>query len=1152
VSAPRLRLLVLGPARLCAGQLPPRVTALTHAFAPGGALARQRPDLVLVTGDLAATGAAEEYQTAESALRALAQATQVPLGRVVVVPGNHDIDRARVSRRFVLDIPDAEAAEEFFAEREDVAVALRRFKPFLQFHQRVFDRLIDADTPVQICRLTVAGLTVGILGLNSAWMAHQDRGSHPLIVGHRAVREALDTLEAPGRPDLILAVVHHPPGQWAPFEQALVEPLLQARCDLTLHGPGATPPSAALSAPPLCEGALWLDLHPDTLHLSQLSAPDGWAATTHTRPLPRALPHLPSPAPTVAGTRPPDLTSYLRHIDDEWGHILLTGLLRDRAQAAVDVREIYVSLRTLNPLIPVDPDASGNLQRAPVERLRQRLLTAGADPTPEDRAAIRAALEAVGVPPSHINPVALEHTWNRLIHHPDRADFDVVARSLQTLDLDLAIASGRKMLIEGDPGTGKTTTLQHVAIALVDAWRGQPQRALAMGFTHPFPLPIFVPMRRFWRWLARRPDAFAAGGARLLLDYLRATLVQHAGGDAWIEPALRDGRVALLLDGLDEVPHALDRERAAGAVRDFVHRFEPCWYGITSRPAGLGPTERHALERAGLTLVRVQPLEPDQIRGFVHAWYAALIPDPRAARLKAHDLLSRIAGNPLTTTPVTLIAIAIVHHTLGDLPERRAELYEHCVQALCGRWDDSKEEAGPLLAGGLTRSAKVHLLQRLAHAIHQGHSQRLERGPALDTIQAAYDAPERPTREDAQTQLELLAARSGLLIPDAHHAWRFRHLTFQEYLTARYICAEHADAADALAGRLDDPRWREVLLLAVGYKAKDAAVQGRHLLTALADAAQRRTTAESRVRALSVVAQALIDLDGYHVSQLDALAAQLAPQFTAILADPTQPGGAEARIWLAEALGHFDDPRLGYQDHHLALIPAGPFTAGDPHGAPEAPLTTIELPAYRMARHPVTRAQFAAFIDADGYHQPALWAAGGPAKRNLTKYRARLDAHPNHPVTEVDWYEANAYCAWLNTAHPRTDGLTWRLPTTAQWEKAARGGPTLPDGQPNPCPTRLYPWGDDWRVDYVNGWKLRAQDETTPVGCFPAGAGPYGTLDQAGNVDEWCLDIDPDTGGRAYRGGYFLAGANLMQSWWHSSGEPGWHSDGVGFRVVAG
>ena len=99
---------------------------------------------------------------------------------------------------------------------------------------------------------------------------------------------------------------------------------------------------------------------------------------------------------------------------------------------------------------------------------------------------------------------------------------------------------------------------------------------------------------------------------------------------------------------------------------------------------------------------------------------------------------------------------------------------------------------------------------------------------------------------------------------------------------------------------------------------------------------------------------------------------------------------------------------------------------------------------------------------------------------------------PNQPVVGVTWYEALAYCRWLTDT--MNDGYEYRLPTEAQWERAARG----PHGW-------RYPWGDDWIESRANSEELNLE-RTTPVGIFPDGASSEGVLDLSGNVWEWCND----------------------------------------------
>ncbi len=179
----------------------------------------------------------------------------------------------------------------------------------------------------------------------------------------------------------------------------------------------------------------------------------------------------------------------------------------------------------------------------------------------------------------------------------------------------------------------------------------------------------------------------------------------------------------------------------------------------------------------------------------------------------------------------------------------------------------------------------------------------------------------------------------------------------------------------------------------------------------------------------------------------------------------------------------------------MVLIPAGPFVMGllendllaEEH---EKPQRRVELNAYWMDVYPVTNGRFALFLHAGGYEEPRWWTAEGwnwRLAKQVTEPRQWRQPGwdgPDQPVAGVSWYEADAYARWAGR----------RLPTDAEWEKAARGT----DG-------RRYPWGDDWPTsDRANFDMLLGR--TTPVGLYLAGASPYGCLDMAGNVNNWVSD----------------------------------------------
>ncbi len=228
------------------------------------------------------------------------------------------------------------------------------------------------------------------------------------------------------------------------------------------------------------------------------------------------------------------------------------------------------------------------------------------------------------------------------------------------------------------------------------------------------------------------------------------------------------------------------------------------------------------------------------------------------------------------------------------------------------------------------------------------------------------------------------------------------------------------------------------------------------------------------------------------------------------------------RVDAAAMLGAIGDPRLLAPQHgdaplggYWCPIEAGPFWYGayvtDEDGEYFSDeLRPAALPyAYRIARYPVTNTEFGRFIADKGYTTRRWWTKQGwewKDERSQPSYWTRPPFNrPNKPVFDIKWYEAVAYCAWL-TAQGRAAG--WlaageeiRLPTSLEWERAARG-----------TTRQRYPWGDaEPTTERANYYDTKAEN-MTPVGCFPDGQAACGTLDMAGNVQEWLSTpaSDPD------------------------------------------
>jgi formylglycine-generating enzyme required for sulfatase activity len=760
------------------------------------------------------------------------------------------------------------------------------------------------------------------------------------------------------------------------------------------------------------------------------------------------------------------------------------------------------------------------------------------------------------------------------------------------------------LYVPGGPGAGKSTFCRWLALAVASGFLPAHLVGTPEGFEEQLPEDLrvrFPLLCRLREWTGH--SACLAGNGHWTAAELEAALAcwlaaAKPGGltpEVWWEE-MAHGRCLLILDGVDEVPETLDHHRPRRNLISGLTDALPEWLKagnrvlLTSRPYGLDDADRRGINLPQAELAELpQPLQET----FIRRWYAAANP-PRAEE-KASGLIAHLGGRSdlagLRANPMLLTALCVKYDEGQRLPQDFYRLYDSVVnQVLHKRYLTENERDRARLR-----------LSAVALGMHQGITKwRTTPAPEVgidevDRILAALADSDWTTEgggADAASRREDLLSNSGLLLPRAERRAGFYHLSFQEFLAAVRLRRVGASAPDQLKRYAATPEWRRTLTF---------------LFCAIAD----QDSPENAVAGYDSLRQQL---------EPESLVAD--PNPALLLADCLEV--AHARGWnlmrfadplrraCKHALEHLKPPerdylwrtlgRLGFDDRpgvglgsdglpdiRWVRIPgahtvraSGQFPgftglclgngakpdpeAGDEENWP-ADTLPLDIAGFELAAYPVTVAQFKPFVKQDGYREAHYWSEDGwrwLAKPNHLEpgwWNDPFWTVPNQPVIGVSWYEAEAYCHWLNEQMHEPLG-TFRLPTEAEWEWAARG----PEG-------RRYPWGDEWEAWRCNSFESHL-NRISAVGCFPGGAADWWRVmtgsdgqahDLAGNVWEWMASaytedysrsspsvMNADSGGgpRVLRGGSWGMAPERLRSSARLRFLPRNRLNYVGFRLA--
>ena len=759
------------------------------------------------------------------------------------------------------------------------------------------------------------------------------------------------------------------------------------------------------------------------------------------------------------------------------------------------------------------------------------------------------------------------------------------------IELSSVLTHGKRLIVTGGPGCGKTTVLMYLAWVLAEAFKsGTHDLAMEkLGFDKEYgfdgkpksndkseddkkepviPLPIVLPVNRYAKHL--RDTKWADAREETLAAFISNYLIKRSASldlpRTFFRDLLKQGKqVILLLDGLDEVPNEEERANVSQAIENLVAGHLDLRVIVTCRTAAYNGRVALAQE---FCEIKALPLDQMHITSLIENAYKAVEPDrPQFRQGKIDDLLGGIAhmeqerrrrlggqAKRLITSPLLVRMLLLVHLSERQLPQQRAELYAKAVDNMIlpsyTHDSDVQTELSKLVGD---RVQHLELVQYIAFHMHeQGEAQ----GREIDE----FDLRRLLEKESRFAPLiplfiQTTREREGLM-EERLGSYRFTHLAFQEFLTARYMVEELLFEQNLTSyieneAIVTDSWWREPLLLLGGYLSITSARRTEWYVRFLAGLEGSHIATQEAEKQWSAV-----ELAGTVINEWPTVSDTLQVTITKRQVVLIEESGhelisASVRASVGIILGQLGDPRFGVRlKSGLPAIawgeevPADNYWVGgddDVYESFKRQKITIPQP-YKLSCYLVTYAQFQSFLENDGAENDAWWEDIPDHYREMRNQKWPIT---NHPRETVSWYQAAAFCRWLTTKS--NDGYLIRLPHEYEWKVAA----WFNDG-------RIFPWGNDFEPNRANT-EENGFGQTTAVGLYPNGRQPHLNLyDMSGNIFEWCQNkyenpgnssVDASNDWRVLLGGSWSLDEYLARATSRFSDFPSNHFHHVGFRL---
>lgn len=372
-----------------------------------------------------------------------------------------------------------------------------------------------------------------------------------------------------------------------------------------------------------------------------------------------------------------------------------------------------------------------------------------------------------------------------------RNDFDRLGlnkRDKRSPGFDAAMQYSRLMVL-GKPGSGKTTFLRHLAVANC--------KREFLGDC----IPVLIEFR------------FISNISELnLLNYIHEEFGLTDINQT--KEILQRGKVVIFLDGLDEISSQF-RRNIQNHIIEFSRNYYKNHLIVTCRTQ----TSEYILPE--FNYVEVADFNPQQVKQFAKNWFAALADTQQQAMELAQKFITKLElpenkqTAELAVTPILLSLVCWIFNDVLDLPAKRSDLYERGMDLLLSKWDKRrgiKRDSGSEIYRQLTLLEKKQLLSYIAKIKFEQEQYILFEQSEIQRYIAEYL---NISNEDAEVVLREIEAQHGLLIERAQGIWSFSHLTFQEYLVAKWFC--NNQDWEELVIRCTDKSWREIFILIFSF-----------------------------------------------------------------------------------------------------------------------------------------------------------------------------------------------------------------------------------------------------------------------------------------------------------------------------------------------